>query len=100
LNVVFELKADVIGTCCRGCIQKWHGIQKGRELNEKEMEFIVALIMGWIEQQFDDEKVCGWNWIVIDIPRSRCNKGLGTATGFKKKQVVVKIICQDEDISA
>jgi len=21
-------------TCCRGCIQRWHGIEKGRALNE------------------------------------------------------------------
>ena len=38
-------------TCCRGCISKWHGIEKGRVLNKKEMEYIVALIMEWIEQQ-------------------------------------------------
>jgi len=39
-------------TCCRGCIQKWHGIEKGRAQNEKEVVFVVALIMGWIERQF------------------------------------------------
>ncbi len=38
-------------TCCRGCIQKWHGIEKGRALNEEEVDFVVALIMGWIERQ-------------------------------------------------
>ncbi len=38
-------------TCCRGCIQKWHGIEKGRALNEVEIDFVVALIMGWIERQ-------------------------------------------------
>ena len=38
-------------TCCRKCIHKWHGIEKGRELNEKEVYYIVALIMGWIGQQ-------------------------------------------------
>jgi len=40
-------------TCCRKCIQKWHGIKKGKALNEKGVQFIVALIMGWIEQQLD-----------------------------------------------
>jgi hypothetical protein len=40
-------------TCCRGCISKWHGIEKGRVLNELEVDFIVALIMGWIESQID-----------------------------------------------
>jgi len=40
-------------TCCRGCIRKWHGIEKGRALSEAEVDFIVALIMGWIGQQTD-----------------------------------------------
>src|SRR5210317_2250089 len=30
-------------TCCRGCISKWHGIGKGRELNEKEVDYVVGL---------------------------------------------------------
>ena len=38
-------------TCCRGCIQKWHGFEKGRVLNEAEVDFVVALIMGWIGEQ-------------------------------------------------
>jgi len=36
-------------TCCRGCILKWHGIEKGRALNVEEVDFVLALIMGWIE---------------------------------------------------
>ena len=36
-------------TCCRGCIQKWHGVKKGRTLNVEEIEFVVGLIMAWIE---------------------------------------------------
>ena len=40
-------------TCCRGCIQKWHGIEKGRVLDEKEVNFFVVLIMGWVEEQLD-----------------------------------------------
>ena len=38
-------------TCFRECISKWNGIEKGRALNETEIDFIVALIMGWIERQ-------------------------------------------------
>jgi hypothetical protein len=30
-------------TCCRGCISKWHGIEKDRALNAEEIDFIVAL---------------------------------------------------------
>jgi len=42
-------------TCCRGCISKWHGIEKGRALNDDEVEFIVALIMEWIADQISEK---------------------------------------------
>ena len=38
-------------TCCRGCIQKWHGYEKGRALKDDGVDFVVALIMGWITLQ-------------------------------------------------
>ena len=41
-------------TCCRKCIQKWHGIEKGRALNENEIDYYVALIMEWIKRQYDE----------------------------------------------
>ena len=44
-------------TCCRGCLQKWHGIEKGRALNAAEVDFVVALIMGWIERQINAKRV-------------------------------------------
>lgn len=37
-------------TCCRGCLQKWHKIEKGRALTRDEIDYIVDLIMAWIEQ--------------------------------------------------
>ena len=40
-------------TCCRGCIQKWHGIEKGRALNPEQVDYVVTLIMGWIDGQVD-----------------------------------------------
>ena len=46
-----ELKTDVAGTFHWRCIHKWHGIEKGRALNVEKVDFVVALIMGWIEQQ-------------------------------------------------
>ena len=39
------------GCCCRGCLEKWHRISKEKELSEKEIKFIVALIMEWIKRQ-------------------------------------------------
>ncbi len=38
-------------TCCRGCLEKWHKIPKGRELTDNEVEYIVKVIMRWIEKE-------------------------------------------------
>jgi len=38
-------------TCCRGCISKWHRIEKGQPLTEGEIGFVVELVMGWIKGQ-------------------------------------------------
>ena len=38
--------------CCRGCLLKWHKIPKEKELTDKEKNFIKALIMTWIEEEY------------------------------------------------
>ena len=40
-------------TCCRGCLEKWHGIPQGRELTRDEQGRVVQIIMAWIERQLD-----------------------------------------------
>ena len=35
-------------TCCRGCLEKWHDIPKGRELNVSEKQHIVEIIKRWL----------------------------------------------------
>ena len=37
--------------CCRGCLEKWYRVPRGRELTESEQERIVNLLMAWIEKQ-------------------------------------------------
>ena len=37
--------------CCRGCLEKWHKIPKGRLLTESEQKYIVDIIMEWICRQ-------------------------------------------------
>ncbi len=39
------------GTCCRGCLEKWHGIPKGRELTAEEQAYVVDTLMQWIYRQ-------------------------------------------------
>ena len=40
-------------TCCRGCIEKWHHFPKGRELTQAEQEYLVSVIMEWINRQIN-----------------------------------------------
>ena len=40
--------------CCRGCLEKWHQVSKGTELNERQQEQIVNLLMAWIEHLMQD----------------------------------------------
>src|SRR5215216_6760795 len=41
-------------TCCRGCLQKWHQIPKGRALTPEEQGYIVEVIGTWLSQQEAD----------------------------------------------
>lgn len=43
------------GTCCRGCLCKWHHISKDKELSEKEVNYIVKIIMVWISRQMKNK---------------------------------------------
>jgi hypothetical protein len=35
-------------TCCRGCVQKWHQIPRGRALTTEEQQYIVEVIGAWL----------------------------------------------------
>lgn len=38
-------------TCCRGCLYKWHKIPKNKPLTKEEQEYIVKVIMSWINKE-------------------------------------------------
>jgi hypothetical protein len=38
-------------TCCRGCLAKWHGIERGKPLTDEEQAHVVATIMRWLDGQ-------------------------------------------------
>jgi hypothetical protein len=42
-------------TCCRGCLEKWHAIPRGRELSEQEKRYILAVIRRWLVAQAGGE---------------------------------------------
>ena len=39
-------------TCCRGCLYKWHHIEKNKSLSDNEINYIVNIIMKWIDKEY------------------------------------------------
>jgi predicted Fe-S protein YdhL (DUF1289 family) len=37
--------------CCRGCLEKWHGIARGHELDEEERRHVLATLERWLRAQ-------------------------------------------------
>lgn len=35
-------------TCCRTCLERWHGIARGSELTDDEQAYVVEAICRWI----------------------------------------------------
>lgn len=46
-------------TCCRGCIEKWHGIAKGRPLTDAEVNRLADLVMAWIDRDLTNHPARG-----------------------------------------
>ena len=42
--------------CCRGCLEKWYKVPKGRELTKAQQEKIVNLLMAWIKKEYNSYK--------------------------------------------
>ena len=38
-------------TCCRGCLEKWHAIPKGRALSTEEKHYVLAVLREWLLRQ-------------------------------------------------
>lgn len=47
------LAQHATAACCRKCLGKWHRIEKGRPLTNEEIEFVVALVMGWTDHSLN-----------------------------------------------
>lgn len=43
-------------TCCRECIRKWHKMQPDRELSQVQQDYLVDIIMTWIQKELERQK--------------------------------------------
>lgn len=46
------------GTCCRHCLAKWHGIEKGRPLTQEQIDYIVEVLRRWLAGQNIQQRAC------------------------------------------
>lgn len=37
--------------CCRGCLEKWHRIPRGRELSVEERDYVLRVLERWLRQE-------------------------------------------------
>ena len=41
-------------TCCRKCMFKWHHIKENKKLSENEKDYVVNIILKWINKEMED----------------------------------------------
>lgn len=42
-------------TCCRPCLYKWHHIPKDKQLSQEEIDYVVNIIMKWINREINSK---------------------------------------------
>lgn len=42
--------------CCRGCLYKWHHIDMNKELSKNEIDYVVNVLIKWIELELSNYK--------------------------------------------
>ena len=40
--------------CCRGCLEKWHGIPQGVPLSAEQQVYIVGMLMNWMRREMEN----------------------------------------------
>ena len=40
--------------CCRGCLEKWHGIPQGVPLSAEQQVYIVGMLMSWMRREMEN----------------------------------------------
>ena len=56
-------------TCCRECIRKWHKMQPGKELSQVQQEYLVDVIMTWIQREMERQEhiICSLKNVLIIV---------------------------------
>lgn len=49
-NIIFYGQ-HATACCCRGCMEYWHGIERGRVLNKEEIDYLSKLIVAYVKER-------------------------------------------------
>ncbi len=41
-------------TCCRACLEEWHGIEPGADLNPEQLRYLADLVMKYVDAKLPD----------------------------------------------
>ncbi len=47
-NHPFFIAQHATGMCCRKCLEKWHGVEKGKELSDDEIRYLLEVASVWL----------------------------------------------------
>lgn len=67
-NIIFYAQ-HATATCCRKCIEEWHGIPRGIELTDEQIKYFSELIMKYINKRLPELKD-----FPEKVPRRRKNR--------------------------
>jgi len=48
-----------VAACCRSCLAKWYGIEKGVALNDEQIDYIIRVICLWLQRQLAGDAPSG-----------------------------------------
>jgi hypothetical protein len=71
-NAIFYAQ-HATATCCRKCIEEWHGIPQGVALSEETIEYFTELVMLFINERRPQLGKEG-----VNVPRQKSEKSTAT----------------------
>ena len=56
---IIDCSKHATGTCCRRCLQKWHGIPRDRELSQADLVYLSLLAGAYTERRLESAATSG-----------------------------------------
>lgn len=54
MTSAIQYAQHAVAACCRACLEKWHNIERGRDLTGLEIEYVTALVVRFLDARLPD----------------------------------------------